>query len=520
MKIKKFLTVFTISMLIKIVAVSSVYACFAVIIGRDASTDGSVLFGHLEQNGGIRNFSYRHVPRMHHEPGSVVQLRRGGTMPQPEMTYAYFWGGNTGVEFGDGYFNEWGVAVASDACGTREDSYDELVARGDITDGGIGYKLRRIIAQRATTAREGVEIATEALDHFGYAHSGRTYIIADADEAWILAVAAGKRWLAQRVPDDAIVLLPNVHILGSEVDLNDTENVKMSDGLVEYAISRGWYDPSSGEPFSFREAFNRPARSGSFMAEQGADPRQWFSQSLVLGELIDLPVEEPLPYALKVDRKFSVTDVANIIRSHGHVEGQEPDMDMGHKIGMPDRGTPHGGAGGTGNICSGRIQELVVYQLRNWMPAEIGSVAWRTSSAPCGSALVPVYAGVTEIPKAYYKHQYDVEEMLDIEFHFDPPRGFFDHDPENAFDVFTALENLIDLNYSRNVEMAREVWEPFEEEQFRLQPAIEKVALELMEEDEELALSFLTDYTANRKIKALELAKEMVNRLKTIHWDN
>lgn len=518
MSVTKFFKVFLITFMVKILAVSSAFGCFAVVVGKDASTDGSVLFGHLEQNGGLRNMSYRYVPRMEHEPGSVVELRRGGTWPQAEETYAYLWGNNTGVEFADGYFNEKGVAIASDACRTREDSYDELVERGDITDGGIGYKLRRIVAQRAKTAREGVEIAGELLDHFGYAASGRTYIIADSDEAWVLGAVRGKNWIAQRVPDDEIVLLPNVHIIGPEADLDDTENVIASDGLVDYAISRGWYDPDSGEPFSFREAFNRPAPEGSFMDEKEVDPRQWFSQSLVHGELIELPAEEQLPFSVKPDKKYSVRDVANILRSHGHKEGQEPDLEKSYKLGMPEEGSPHEN-GGAGNICSGRSQELVVYQLRNWMPVEVGSVAWRTTAAPCGSVLVPWYAGINETPKPYYK-QWELEEALKIDFHFDPPKGTFDHDPENAFDVFKALENLIDLNYSRNVEKAREVWDPFEKDQFELQPHIEEVALELLEKDEELAIKFLTDYSNNRAMKALEEAKELVNYFKTIHWDN
>lgn len=379
----KFIKLVLTSLLINILETSSVFACFTVVVGKDASVDGSVLFGHLEQNGGLINMSYRYVPRMEHEPGSVVQLRRGGTWPQADITYAYLWGNNTGGEFADGYFNEWGVAVASDACHTREDSYEELVERGDITDGGIGYKLRRIVAQQARTAREGVEIAGELLDHFGYAASGRTYIIADANEVWLLGAARGKNWIAQRVPDDEIVLLPNVHIIGHEADLNDKENVIASEGLVEYAISRGWYDPGSGKPFSFREAFNRPAPEGSFMDENEVDPRQWFSHSLVHGEIIELPVDEQLPFSIKPDRKYSVMDVANIIRSHGYVEGQEPDIEKSYKLGMPEDNTPHG-HGGIGNICGGYSQELVVYQLRNWMPVEVGSVAWRSSAAPCG----------------------------------------------------------------------------------------------------------------------------------------
>lgn len=491
-------------------------ACFAVVVGKEASADGSVLFGHLEQNSGLRNMSYRHVPRMQHEPGSMIQLRRGGTWPQVEETYAFLWTNNHGAEFSDGYFNEWGVAIASDACRTREDSYDELVARGDITDGGIGFQLRRIIAQQATTAREGLDIAIELVNHFGYVASGRTYIIADANEVWMLALVRGKHWIARRVPDDAIVLLPNVHIIGSETDLTDSEHVLASEGLVEYAISRGWYDSGSGAPFSFREAFNRPAPEGSFMDEQGADPRQWFSHSLVHGQLIDLPVEEQLPFALYPERKYSVQDLADLLRSHGHIEGQEPALEKSYESGMSEKSSPHHEPG-IGAICSGTVQELVIYQLRNWIPTAIGSVAWRTTAAPCGSVLVPWYAGINKTPLPYYKN-WPIEQTLDLTHQFNPPPGTFEFDPDNAFDVFNALENMIDLHYSRNIKYVREEWDPFEEKQFKMQEAIEEVALKLWEQDNELAVSFLTTYSNQQALQAFDKAKRMLNHLQTIHW--
>lgn len=503
-------------LLLHTMTISSAMACFAVVVGKDASADGSLLFGHLEQNGGLRNLSYRYVPRMQHAPGSMVELRRGGRWPQAEETYAFLWTSNPGVEFGDGYFNEFGVAVASNACRTREDSYDELVARGEIVDGGIGYKLRRIIAQRARTAKEGVEVATELLNYFGYAASGRTYIIADANEAWMLSIVRGKQWIVQRIPDDAVVLLPNVHIIGPEADLSDTENVMASEGLVEYAISRGWYDPDADKPFSFREAFNLPAPEGSFMDEQGVDPRQWFSQSLVKKSLIELPADEQLPFALYPDYGFTVTDIANILRSHGHVEGQEVDLSLSYALGMPEDNSPHYRPG-TGAICSSTVQELVIYQLRNWMPLEVGSVAWRTTAAPCGSVLVPWYAGIKKTPNPYYK-DWSLEQALDIGFHFNPPHGTFDYDPDNAFDVFNGLENMIDLHYPQYIEMAREQWEPFEEEQFAMQAAIEEVAMKLLDEDPELAITFLTDYSNARAEKALAMAKDILNHLKTVNW--
>ena len=225
MRVKKLLSIIFLFLLLVIFTATFVSAdCFTVIVGKKASADGSVLFGHNEQNGGRRIINYRYIPRIKYKSGSMVLLKNGGTLPEVTETYALIWQQNPGVEFGDSYFNEWGVVVSSDSCGTREDRFKELVARGDITDGGIGYMLRRLIAQRARTAREGVQIAGELLNRFGYSASGRSYIIADPSEAWVLAVSRGKHWIAQRCPDDEVVLLPNIHIIGPEANLKDTQN--------------------------------------------------------------------------------------------------------------------------------------------------------------------------------------------------------------------------------------------------------------------------------------------------------
>jgi dipeptidase len=51
------------------------------------------------------------------------------------------------------------------------------------------------------------------------------------------------------VPDDQVVLLPNIHIIG-EVNLNDTDKFLASPDLIDYAAGRGWFDPDGAEPFN------------------------------------------------------------------------------------------------------------------------------------------------------------------------------------------------------------------------------------------------------------------------------
>ncbi len=511
MKNKNILQTVILWLIISLSATSILFAdCFIVLVGKKASSDGSVLFGHNEQNGGRRIVNYRYIPRIKHKPGTMVILKNGGILPEVEETYAMLWQQNPSVEFGDSYFNEWGVAVASDGCGTREDSYEELIERGDISDGGIGYMLRRLVAQRAKTAREGVKIAGDLLNRFGYISSGRSLVIADPNEAWVISIARGKHWIAQRCPDDEVVLLPNIHIIGSEANLSDSDNVIASPGLVEYAINRGWYDPSTGKPFNFRETFNRAPRKGSFMEKYSVDPRQWYAQSLVIGKFIDLPVKEQLPFSVKPAHKMTVSDVANILRSH--LEGTEFDISAKYS-------SPHLMRGIGVSICSKSTQEGAVYQLRNWMPVEIGCLVWRTTAAPCSGVLTPWYIGITETPKVYYKAG-NINDQLDISNHFNYPPENFTFDPNFAFDIFNELENQTDINYKRAIKIVRSVWAPFEKTQFESQQNIEKIALEIFKENKSLANSFLTEYTHSRALLALEKAKELNRKLKTIFWAN
>ena len=76
--------------------------------------------------------------------------------------------------------------------------------KSDVTDGGIGYMLRRLVAEKAKSAREAVTIAGGLVEKFGYTGSGRTYTLADKNEAWMMAIIQGRHWFAQRVPDDEV----------------------------------------------------------------------------------------------------------------------------------------------------------------------------------------------------------------------------------------------------------------------------------------------------------------------------
>ncbi len=464
-------------LLMAMIPALSILGCFSVVVGKKASSDGSVIFGHNEQDGGDRILNFRKIPSMTHETDEVINLVKGGTLLEVPKTYSFIWSENPGLEFSDTYINEWGVAVGSDGCGTKEDSYDDLVARGDIVDGGIGYLLRRMIIQRAKTARDGIHVAGELLDRLGYSDSGRTLVVADPNEAWMLSIIRGKHWLAKRVPDDEVVILPNVHII-TDVNLDDTDNYIGSPDIVDYAMKRGWYSPSSGKPFIFRDVYNPPNQNLW-------DPRQWRGQSLVAESTNDIPETEQLPFSVKPDKKLNVKDVITILRYHGE----------------------------TGSLCAPPTLEGSVFQLRNWIPPEVGCVYWRTSNEPCTSVMIPWYLGITDIPESYHKFV-SIDQQLTVDHHMSPPEGTFEPDDNHTWWTFKKLQDVINSDRQNLLPKAREFWDEFEEKLFDDQAVTEVNALKLLSKDRELAQSDLTEYSWKLSDKAIEMANEMYDRFK------
>lgn len=137
----------------------------------------------------------------------------------------------------DGFFNDAGVLIATNWCGEIFEA-----DRMEVKDGGIGYGIRRLVAERAHSAREGVDIAIALLKEYGYFHDGRTYTIADANEAWQIAIHQGNSWAAHKLSDDEVTYIPNVFMMDN-VDLNDHENWKIEPGQVERANKDGRHDP-------------------------------------------------------------------------------------------------------------------------------------------------------------------------------------------------------------------------------------------------------------------------------------
>lgn len=476
--------------------------CTALIAGKNTTVDGSIIYAKTEDDTQDDIDYLWRVPRRAHEPGSVLRLHSGGTIPQVAETYAYFWDEPPGTVYSNAIVNEWGVAFGSNACSSKEDPVDEVQARGDLVERGLGFDLRFILAERSKTAREAVLLAAELLDDYGYNASGRCLNIVGPDGAWQLQMVRGKQYVARRVQDDEVALIANTYSI-REVKVDDRENYVCSPRLIEYAVERGWYDPAAGE-FDFARAY---APEESHTNPVNTD-RHW-NMARLLVEEFPITWEEAreglLPVSVRPDRKLSVADVISIFRNHYEGTG----------LFSPDSVTasPHI----RHTICNDRSHRTTVVQQRGDRPPEIGTLVWRALDRPCCSVFVPWYLGTTRVPEVFRKapESFYATDKEILEYHFGVPAEAWRPNLDSSGGVFKLLTGLVDADYSNAISIVRKEWDEFEETAFRLQPEIESTALELYRNDKAVALEFLTNYSNRLAVRSFVTAKRLIREMPT-----
>ncbi|MCF8368216.1 MAG: C69 family dipeptidase [Bacteroidales bacterium] len=453
--------------------------CFSVLVGKDASADGSVMFAHNEDDWGDRIVNWYQVPARNYNAGETITLKNGAIMEQVNATFNYLWLEMPEMDFSDSYMNEWGVTISSDACLSRE-------KKPELTDGGIGYWLRRAMAERAKTAREAVQIGGALVEQFGYASSGRTYCIADAHEAWMLSVVYGKHWVAQRIPDDHIAIIPNYYTI-TTIDLSDSENYYGSADLVDYAIKKKWYDPEEDGEFNFRLVYSDEGN----LENMGNIVRHWSAINTLFTD--QYQVEEEFPFSYKPKKKIELSDLFTVLRNHN--EGSEYDQSENYIKGNPHE---HGRA-----ICSNTTQYGFVAQLRSDLPKEIAFVLWLSPFRPCVHAFTQWYFGMAVIPDGFAVSNYQKA----LSTHFDPIENVFEFAPKNRFLKFVKDAREVDKNYGSRIATIQSKISTLENELIKNQKSFEEKILKLASRDERMMQKSLTDYC----IKQIEQAEEIID---------
>ena len=460
-------------LLIGCIPAESCKGCFSIVVGKKASADGYVLVAHNEDDGAPQIVNHHKIARKRHAPGQKVQLLNGGQLEQVEQTWGYIWLEMPGMHFSDSYINEWGVSVTSDNCPSRED-------KPEINDGGIGYMLRRLVAQRARTAREGVLWAGKLVERFGYVDSGRTYIICDPDEGWLFCVVNGKHWLAQRVDDNQVAMVANTYTI-RQVDLSIKDKFLASEDIIEYAKSRGWYDPRKDGSFDFASVYANP-QSASHPSNLG---RQRSGLRYVSAQPV--PVGQPLPFSVVPRSRIDVAQIMTILRHDFKGTKIQATLPACNPF---DNSCP---------ICSGDTQTSFVAQLRGDRPLAIGIVYWMCLASPRTSVYIPFHFGISDFPAGFC-----LESKR-------PSRRFYNRKVSSSFrseclEAFWTFSNFYDKAHDMSPEIIVQIRARFgeiEKNAFAIQKPLEKAAIQAYAEDKDAAVDLLENYSNGLYLSSL-----------------
>ncbi len=464
--------------------------CTMIVVGKDASVDGSVMTTHTCD--GWYDSRLFVVPGGTHEPGETVTIYRNqlhadradrqpepmGEIPQVETTYTYF-------QIAYPFMNENQVMMG-------EHTFSGLRALRN-PEGALFYieQLQAVGLQRGRTARETIQIMGDLAEKYGYADGGECISVCDEHEGWVFEIVGagplwrqgdegpGAVWVARRVPDNAVYAGANRSQIG-EVDLSDPDNYMAGTGLYSVAEKLGLWDPNSGKTFRFWEVY-------APKLDYYNSRREWRVRDIVAPSLGLDPYAERFPFAVVPDEKVSAADLMTIQRDY--YEGTEFDLTQGlaaGPFGTPDRYATSSSQRPEGQgrvweraIAMFRCSYTIVTQSRAWLPDPIGGVLWFGPDAPHGTIYMPIYCGVTSVP-----------ESLQIMDRYDFSR-------DSAWWAFDFVENWANLAWSYMIEDIRAHQAEYEGEFFAMQPAIESAAAQLYDTDPALAVTFLTNYTAD-----------------------
>ncbi len=428
-------------------AIDVAMACSTLVIGKAVSETGNIILAHNEDNGGRLFNQQFYVPPATHKKGEMIKFeKKAAAIPQVEKTLGFYWSQTftpEGASFSDGFLNDAGVAIATNWCGKIFDA-----DRMPVKDGGIGYGIRRLVAERAHSAREGVEIAINLLKEFGYFHEGRTYTIADANEAWQLAIHQGNSWVARKIKDDEVVYIPNVFMMDA-VDLNDKEHWKIEPNQVERANKDGRHDPK--DPiFNWRKI----VAPDSIRASRYNANRNVLAWKFLTGKEFNDP--DTFPYSITPKRKLGVRDAMKLLRLHEDYIGQDQEFYHSYSEG----------------VCRVTSHEAIVYNLTKDPTL---TEAWRTIGRPCQSIFIPLYPLAGPAKAAAF-----LDSATATKEHFAGTPAMFDFRSEFApHSVSSAGTNAID--YLRGKELTRRttLLKKEEDKYFAKRPAVSAKAAQL-----------------------------------------
>lgn len=491
-------------------------SCTSIMVAKGASSDGSVMTAHscdsnyrtwltMEKSKTYDTSQPVYWGLLHNEePHDMRNVEEKGKIPAPLAATHKF------LNVAYPCMNEKQLAIGETTVVGKRD----LIRK----DGLFQIEeLERIALERCSTAREAIALMGALAEEFGYADVGECLTVADKNEVWHFEVYGngklpvdekakkskkvkedkpGALWVAQRIPDDHVGVSANIPRIGV-VDFNDPDNFMYSKDLRERSKALGYWSGegdykfykvvSDSKPFSYREyfIFNSLAPSlnlkfdaeeipFSIKPEEKVTPERMFAfyretyEGTEFDQVKNLSVEVKRRKKKEDGTYDNWTEVVTPISTFMNQDTR----DLLNKI-------QDGIAPKVRTIAVVQCSYSHIMQCRDWLPDEIGGICYFSFDNPAQSPRIPIYMGVTELPKSFGvcgQHRYRKDA---------------------AIWTFRETNRLASFYWDKTRSLIEPKVAYFEKEMMQENKIIEaKVAQLLKEGKKEEATKVLNDYTA------------------------
>ncbi|KAL4437238.1 hypothetical protein ABPG75_004377 [Micractinium tetrahymenae] len=391
-------------------ALPSASACTSILVGHDATTDGSVYIARTDDTADSRTTKNKLV----YHPASKVPLQFRSNVNKLQM-----WLPPTGLAYyalpvvladADEGTNASGETAGINSAGMAISGTETLLNAAatlavdpyNAASGLTEDSIPSLLLPQAASAREAVQLLGRWVEREDIgAGEGFGVLAADDREAWYFETASGHHWLAQRVPDGSFLVAANQGRF-QEVDLSDPANVLHSAGLADFAAGLGHAPAAASDGATWLNFF------AAFMADGESDRRFKYPRVCALQALLggvdpgpcDTVTAAPtfLPPARHPhflgggSRRLSLHDVAAGLRNHYDGSKQDP-YSTGSNATLRPVAVPRASSG---HVC--RLRSSLAAPngttLAEPMPGGLAAICYVAQGMPALSPFVPVYGGL------------------------------------------------------------------------------------------------------------------------------
>ncbi|MCR5083138.1 MAG: C69 family dipeptidase [Parasporobacterium sp.] len=366
------------------------FACTAVYVGSDVSSDGSTIIAKSNDYQAVWANYILVTDRVENVPGRTMQVdnEAKSLAKLPATTYHY-----TATPMMDSALainkQARDATVCSNECGVAMEmsitafSNDAALAADPLLDTGLTeFAADDLVVCQSDTARKGVEVLASILDEFGSSEVNIAFI-SDQTETWYVEIYTGHQYAAVKLPKDKVCVFGNEFTLEY---LSDYEDSIVSPNLESLAKDNGFAVYGENGELNLYKTY-----SGDAIRTNYSHMRTWIGHTLLSSAFEkSYNKDDFYPLVFNPDGKVSLQDVMEIIRNR--FEGTEYSPDETGRTDMRVIGTD-------------TALSVHIAQVYPNLPAEMSCVTWESTGPAIYGVFVPVSNASLSVSEPYSLNQ-------------------------------------------------------------------------------------------------------------------